>query len=98
MYVVDKPSNIYRLQGNPMMIIGPVIIHGVSPQFLQPFSIDSAGFPCRDPVIPTPGIFHGVKICSARTARHRVHTTWHTIACAHPQLRKELPLSAFHII
>ena len=34
----------------------------------------------------------------ARTTQHRVHTTWHTIACAHPQLRKELPLSAFHII
>ena len=33
-------------------------------QFLQPFSIDSEGFPCRDPAIPSPRSFHGVKICS----------------------------------
>ena len=38
--------------------------HWVSLQFLQPFSIDSAGFPCRDPAIPSPCSFHGVKICS----------------------------------
>ena len=31
---------------------------------IQPFSIDSAGFPCRDPAIPSPHSFHGVKICS----------------------------------
>ena len=35
-----------------------------TPQFLQPFSIDSADFPCRDPGIPSPCSFHGVKICS----------------------------------
>ena len=40
-------------------------IHRVFLWFLQPFSIDSAGFPCRDPVIPSPCSFHGVKICSA---------------------------------
>ena len=28
------------------------------------FSIDSAGFPCMDPAIPSPCSFHGVKICS----------------------------------
>ena len=33
-------------------------------KFLQPFSIDSAGFPWRDAVIPSPRSFHGVKICS----------------------------------
>ena len=38
--------------------------HGVSLQFLQPFSIDSGGFPCRDLAIPSPRGFHGVKICS----------------------------------
>ena len=36
-----------------------------SPQFLQPFSIDSADSPCRDPAIPSPHSFHGAKICSA---------------------------------
>ena len=34
--------------------------HGVSPQFLQPFSVDSADFPCRYPAIPSPRSFHGV--------------------------------------
>ena len=38
--------------------------YGVSPQFLQPFSIDSADFPCRDHTIPSPRSFHVVKICS----------------------------------
>ena len=31
--------------------------HGVSSQFFQPFSIDSANFPCRDPAIPSPHSF-----------------------------------------
>ena len=31
-----------------------------TPQFLQPFSIDSADFPCRDPAISSP-IFSMVK-------------------------------------
>ena len=35
-----------------------------TPQFLQPFSIDSAAFPCRDPAISSTRSFHGVKICS----------------------------------
>ena len=34
-------------------------IHRVSLRFLQPFSIDSAGFPCRDSVIPNPVVFMG---------------------------------------
>ena len=40
-------------------------IHRVSLRFLQPSSINSAGLPCRDPAIPSPRSFHGVKICSA---------------------------------
>jgi hypothetical protein len=28
------------------------------------FPLDFAGFPCRDPAIPSPRSFHGVKICS----------------------------------
>ena len=39
--------------------------HGVSPQFLQPFFIDSAVFPCSGPAIPSARTFHGVKILSA---------------------------------
>jgi hypothetical protein len=38
--------------------------HGVSPQCLQPFSIDSADFPCRDPTISSPRSFYGQNICS----------------------------------
>ena len=30
------------------------LYHGVSMQFLQTFSIDSAGFPCRGPAISSP--------------------------------------------
>ena len=30
--------------------------HGVSLQFLQPFSIARAGFLCRDPAIPSPNL------------------------------------------
>ncbi len=36
----------------------------VSLQFLQPFSIDSADFPCRDPAISSPRSFYGQNICS----------------------------------
>ena len=39
-------------------------IHRVSLCFLQPFSIDSPGCPCRDPVIPSPCTFHGINIGS----------------------------------
>ena len=35
-----------------------------TPQFLQPFSIDSADFPCRDPAIFSPRSFYGQNICS----------------------------------
>ena len=38
--------------------------HGISLQFIQPFSIDNADFPCRDPTIPSPRSFHRVKIFS----------------------------------
>ena len=40
--------------------------HSVSFWFLQPFYIDSVGFPCRDPVIPSHLSFHGVNICSVQ--------------------------------
>ena len=40
----------------------PLNIMGFPPQFLQPFSGNSAGFPCKDPAIPSPCSFHGVKI------------------------------------
>ena len=33
-------------------------------QFLQPFSIDSADFPCRSPAISSPCSFYGQNICS----------------------------------
>ena len=45
---------------------------GIPLQFLQPFSIDSAGFPCRDPAIPSPHSFHGVKICIVALASELV--------------------------
>jgi hypothetical protein len=51
-----------------VMIIGPVIIMGFPPQFLQPFSIDSADFPCRDPAISSPRSFYGQNICSVRVS------------------------------
>ena len=38
--------------------------HRVSSQLLQPFSIHSADFPCRDPAIPSPRTFYGQNICS----------------------------------
>ena len=38
----------------------------VSPQFLQPFSIDSADFPCRDPAISSPRSFYGQNIWVAK--------------------------------
>ena len=46
MYVVDKPCSIYRLRGNPMMIIGfPSNLY-----ILQGFP--TTGNPCKDPVMP----------------------------------------------
>ena len=54
-----------RIAGKPRDNYRSCNYHGVSPQFLQPFSIDNAGFPCRDPAIPSPRSFYGVKICSA---------------------------------
>ena len=52
--IVGKPHNNYRSCN----------YHRVCQQLLQPFSIDSANFSCRDPAIPSPHSFHGVKICS----------------------------------
>ena len=53
-----------RFAGKPCDNYRSCNYHGVSPQFLQPFSMDRAGFPCRDPEIPSPHTFHGIKICS----------------------------------
>ena len=52
--IAGKPCNNYRTNN----------YHGVSPQFLQPFSIDSADFPCRSPAISSPCSFYGQNICS----------------------------------
>ena len=51
---VRKPCDNYRSCNH----------HGVSLQFLQPFSIDSADFPCRSPAISSPCSFYGQNICS----------------------------------
>ena len=53
-----------RISGKPCDNYRTYNYHRVSPQFSQPFSIDSADFPCRDPAIPSPYSFHGVKFCS----------------------------------
>ena len=57
--IVGKPRDNYRSCN----------FHGVSPQFLQAFLIDSADFSCRDPAIPSHCNFHGVKIGSALFCR-----------------------------
>ena len=65
-------ENLYyleELQGNPVIIGLPdncrfCNYYEGSSQFLQPFSIYSADFPCRDTTIPSPRSFHVVKICS----------------------------------
>ena len=36
----------------------------ITTQFLQPFSIDSADFPCRSPAISSPRSLYGQNICS----------------------------------
>ena len=63
--VIDKSTNI--LWGKDMIaLIGNLShIHRVSLRFLQLFSINSTGKPCRHPVMPCARTFHGVKICSA---------------------------------
>ena len=55
-----------RIAGNPHDNYRTYNYHGVSPQFLQPFSIDSADFPCRDPAISSPRSFYGQNICSVQ--------------------------------
>ena len=63
--IVGKSYNYHGVSPQSVNITGFIHnIHRVSLWFLQPFSIDSAGFPCRDPIIPSPHSFHGVKICS----------------------------------
>ena len=52
--IAGKPHDNYRTYN----------YHRVSPQFLQPFSIDSADFPCRSPAISSPCSFYGQNICS----------------------------------
>ena len=53
-----------RIAGKPWINYRSCNYHRVSPQFLQPFSIDSADFPCRDPAISSPCSFYGQNICS----------------------------------
>ena len=53
-----------RIAGNPHDNYRTYNYHGISLQFLQPFSIDSADFPCRDPAIFSPRSFYGQNICS----------------------------------
>ena len=53
-----------RISGKPHNNEGTCNNHGVSPQFLQPFSVDGAHFPCRDPAISSPHSFYGQNICS----------------------------------
>ena len=60
-----KICTIYGIAGKPCDNYRTYNYHGVSPQFLQPFSIDSADFPCRDPAISSPRSFYGQNICSA---------------------------------
>ena len=73
--VMGKPCNIYRLWGKfynyhdvfLQTVNFTVFIHNihmVSLCFLQLFFIDGTGFHYRDPIIPSPRSFHGVKICS----------------------------------
>ena len=44
-------------------------IHMIFLRFLQPFSKDCSGFPCKDPAIPCPCSFHGVKNCSVELGK-----------------------------
>ena len=67
-------ENLYYLWKRALRIAGKLRdnyrfcnYYEVSPQFLQPFYIDNADFPCRDPTIPSPCSFHGVEICSVLT-------------------------------
>jgi hypothetical protein len=53
-----------RIAGKPCDNYRSCNYHGVSLQFLQPISIDSADFPCRDPAISSPRSFYGQNICS----------------------------------
>ena len=54
-----------KIAGNPHDNYRTCKHHRVSPQFLQPFSIDRADFPCRDPAISSPRSFYGQNICGA---------------------------------
>ena len=74
--------------------------HRVSLWFLQPFSTDSAGFPCRDPAIPSPCSFHGVKICSvflstSQWVEIRIHNHFGPIVLAYV-LARFVHLHSFH--
>ena len=52
--IAGKPCDNYRTNN----------YHGVSPQFIQPFSIDSTDFSCRSPAISSPCSFYDQNICS----------------------------------
>ena len=67
-FYFDKPMEETKGNSTPdslfTVVTGFPHSYGVSPQFLQPFSIDSADFPCRDPAISSPRSFYGQNICS----------------------------------
>ena len=62
-------ENLHYLWKRAIRITGFPCNYGVSPQFLQPFSIDSADFPCREPAISSPCSFYGQNICSVATRK-----------------------------
>ena len=53
-YLLKRPV---RIAGKPHENYRTYNCHGVFPQYLQPFSIDSADFPCKDPTIYSPPKF-----------------------------------------
>ena len=55
-YIAGFPHNSYSLCKN----------YGETLQFLQPFSIDSADFPCRSPAISSPCSLYGQNIYSVQ--------------------------------
>ena len=70
---LESESNLASgLKRGTLQIFTPSKLRGLeiagSLQFLQPFIIDSVGFPCTDPAIPSSLSFDGVKICSVARA------------------------------
>ena len=66
-------ENLHYLWKRAVRIVGFPCNCGVSLQFLQPFSIDSADFPCKDPTISSHQSFYGQNICSVLQIRTNVY-------------------------